>query len=89
VCFDRVIASGLARALETAELVVAELDEAPRREIEQWLDLRELRGGRLRDIPEDELEDAFLSALGGAAKMTALDWAGRRSSRRTGNGSPT
>ncbi len=76
VCFDRVITSGLPRALETAQLVVAELEEPPRREIEQWPDLRELRGGRLRDIPEDELEDVFLSAFRGVASRHATFLAG-------------
>ena len=52
--FDRVITSGLARTVETAELV------APGRRLEEWEDLRELEGGRLGDLPEDELEHAFL-----------------------------
>ena len=52
--FDRVITSGLARTVETAELV------APGRWLEEWEDLRELEGGRLGDLPEDELEHAFL-----------------------------
>jgi broad specificity phosphatase PhoE len=52
--FDRVITSGLARTVETAELV------APGRQHEEWEDLRELEGGRLGDLPEDELEQAFV-----------------------------
>jgi broad specificity phosphatase PhoE len=53
VGFDRVLTSGLPRTLETARLVVADAEP------ESWPDLVELRGGRLGDIPEDELEVAF------------------------------
>ena len=52
--FHRVITSGLARTVETAELV------APGHRHEAWEDLRELEGGRLGDLPEDELEQAFV-----------------------------
>jgi probable phosphoglycerate mutase len=52
--FDRVITSGLARTVETVELV------APGREHEEWDELRELEGGRLGELPEDELEQAFV-----------------------------
>ena len=52
--FDRVITSGLARTVETAELV------APGHGHEALEDLRELEGGRLGDLPEDELEQAFV-----------------------------
>lgn len=54
--FDRVITSGLPRTLETARIV------APGIEPESWPDLREIESGRLGDIPEDELERAFLEA---------------------------
>lgn len=54
--FDRVITSGLPRTVETARLV------APAVEPETWPDLREIESGRLSDIPEDELESAFLNA---------------------------
>jgi probable phosphoglycerate mutase len=59
VQFDRVLASGLRRTLETARLVV------PDREPEIWHDLREISGGRVSEIPEDELEEAFLGAFRG------------------------
>jgi probable phosphoglycerate mutase len=52
--FDRVITSGLARTVETAKIV------APDREHEEWEELRELEGGRLGELPEDELEQAFV-----------------------------
>jgi broad specificity phosphatase PhoE len=53
--FDRVITSGLPRTVETAELV------APGVEHEAWPELREIEGGRLGDLPEDELEAAFVA----------------------------
>jgi probable phosphoglycerate mutase len=51
---DRVITSGLPRTAETAELV------APGHTFEHWPELRELEGGRLSDLAEDELEQAFV-----------------------------
>jgi broad specificity phosphatase PhoE len=54
--FDRVITSGLLRTLETARIVAHE------REPESWPELREIEPGRLGDIPEDEIERAFLEA---------------------------
>jgi broad specificity phosphatase PhoE len=54
--FDRMITSGLLRTLETARIVAHE------REPESWPELREIESGRLGDIPEDELERAFLEA---------------------------
>jgi broad specificity phosphatase PhoE len=52
--FDRVITSGLPRTIETARIV------APDGEPESWPELREIESGRLGDIPEDELERAFV-----------------------------
>jgi broad specificity phosphatase PhoE len=57
VRFDRVLTSGLSRALETARIV------APDVEPESWQELRELDTGRLADIPEEELERAFVGAF--------------------------
>jgi broad specificity phosphatase PhoE len=54
IAFDRVITSGLPRTLETARIV------APENEPEEWPELRELEGGRLGELPEDELEQAFV-----------------------------
>jgi broad specificity phosphatase PhoE len=54
--FDRVITSGLPRTVETARIV------APDAELESWPELREIESGRLGDIPEDELERAFVEA---------------------------
>jgi broad specificity phosphatase PhoE len=55
ITFDRVVTSGLPRTLETAGIV------APSVELESWPELREIEAGRLTDIPEDEIEQAFVS----------------------------
>ena len=57
--FDRVITSGAPRTLETAALV------APNHEHESWPELYEIAGGRLSEIPEDELEQEFVHAFRG------------------------
>ena len=59
VRFDRVLASGLPRAVETAHIV------APGTTPEQWPELRELRGERLSGIPPEELESEFVQAFRG------------------------
>ncbi len=61
--FDRVITSGLERTLQTADVVLQEMKQ--RVEIEALPALREIEGGKLADIPDDELRDAFLGALDG------------------------
>jgi broad specificity phosphatase PhoE len=63
--FDRVITSGLPRTLETARIV------APCAELESWPELREVEPGRLDDIPEDELERAFVEAWRGVVPEEA------------------
>jgi len=57
---DRVVTSGLRRTIETAALV------APRIEAETVPELRELRGGRLDELPEAEVENAFVGFFDGA-----------------------
>ena len=64
--FDRVLASDLPRTIETAEIV------APEHQVERWPDLREIRGGHLGAIPEDELEEAFVHAFRGVVPEEAL-----------------
>jgi probable phosphoglycerate mutase len=59
VHFDRVLASGLPRTVETARIV------APGAELEEWPELRELRGDRLSGIPVEELEHEFVHAFRG------------------------
>ncbi|HMJ01038.1 MAG TPA: histidine phosphatase family protein [Gaiellaceae bacterium] len=59
VHFERAVTSGLPRALETARIV------APGVEREVWPDLRELEGGRLDDIPEEDIERAFTGVFRG------------------------
>jgi broad specificity phosphatase PhoE len=56
---DRVVASDLPRTVETARIV------APGQRVEEWPELREIRGGQLGAIPEEELEDAFVHAFRG------------------------
>jgi probable phosphoglycerate mutase len=58
--FDRVLTSGLPRTVETAQLVLQQM--AQRASIEEWPELRELQGGRLRDIPTEQLEQEFLAS---------------------------
>jgi broad specificity phosphatase PhoE len=65
ITFDRVVTSGLARTLQTACVV------APRHEPESWPELRELEGGRLADIPDDELERTFTGAFDGVVPLDA------------------
>jgi probable phosphoglycerate mutase len=57
VTFDLVVTSGLPRTLETAEVVVPDAD------VEQWPGFAEWRGGRLDDVPREELEQLFVGAL--------------------------
>ena len=59
VRLDRVITSGLPRTIETARIV------APGIEPETWPEFREIEGGRLQDIAEDELEAVFKGAFRG------------------------
>jgi broad specificity phosphatase PhoE len=56
---DRVVASPLPRTQETAALV------APGHEAEVWPELRELKGGKLSEIPLEEREEAFVHAFRG------------------------
>jgi len=56
---DRVLASGLPRTVETAEIV------APGHELERWPELREISGGRLSEIPPEALEHEFVHAFRG------------------------
>ncbi len=57
VQFDLVVTSSLPRTVETATIV------APESEIEELHGFDEWRGGRLDDVPRDELEQLFVGAL--------------------------
>jgi probable phosphoglycerate mutase len=63
VLFDRVIVSDLPRTAETALCVLAETGQHA--DIEKWPELREIRGGDLAAIADEELKDAFLGAFDG------------------------
>ena len=59
ITFDRVVTSGLPRAVETARIV------APDRAPESWPEFREIEPGRLTDLedPETAFAEAFSGAL--------------------------
>jgi broad specificity phosphatase PhoE len=59
IVFDRVLTSGLRRSVETARIV------APEAALEEWPELRELRGARLSEIPTERLEEEFVHAFRG------------------------
>lgn len=61
--FDRVIASGLPRTIETAERVLAATGQTVG--IETWPEWREIRSGRLPDLTPGEVERAFLGIFDG------------------------
>ena len=71
VRFDRVVASGLARTLETAALALAACGQPLEVEIDTAL--QEIRGGRLSAIPRDRLADAFLGAFSGDGDEDEID----------------
>ncbi|UXH78356.1 histidine phosphatase family protein [Roseateles amylovorans] len=58
VRFDRVIVSGLPRTVQTAELVLRHADQTAL-STQVWPEWQEIRGGRLGEIPPDELVQAF------------------------------
>jgi probable phosphoglycerate mutase len=61
--FDRVLASGLPRTVETARIV------APEHEPEAWPELQEIRGDRLSAIPPELLEESFVHAFRGIVPL--------------------
>lgn len=63
VVFDRVIVSGLPRTVETAARVLQAAGLA--HPVDTWPDLQEIRGGRLADIPPDQLRAAFTGIFSG------------------------
>lgn len=67
VPFDRCVTSGLRRTVETAEIVAG----GRGLELEAWPELREIAPGRLADVPEEEIEQAFLHAWRGSVPRDA------------------
>ncbi len=59
VTLDRVLTSGLRRTVETARIV------ARAATLEEWPELRELRGDKLASIPPEQLEAEFVHAFRG------------------------
>jgi broad specificity phosphatase PhoE len=57
--FDRALTSSLPRTIETARIV------APSADLEEWPELRELRGDKLSAIPAERLEEEFVHAFRG------------------------
>jgi probable phosphoglycerate mutase len=76
--FDRVVVSGLPRTVETAARVLqaAGLSDLP---IDSDERLREIRSGRLADIPRDRLRAAFLGAFAGGADVESHRFLGGES----------
>jgi broad specificity phosphatase PhoE len=77
VRFDRIVTSGLPRTMETAAQVLAGVQQHARIEIDT--SLREIRGGRLADIPRDGLEAAFLGAFRSGPDIEAQRFLGGES----------
>ncbi len=65
--FDRVVVSGLARTVETAQRVLAAAGLDPA--ITHDPRLEEIRPGRLADIPRDRLRAAFTGVFDGSADV--------------------
>lgn len=61
--FDRVIVSGLPRTVETAALVLQATGQQI--ELEHWTQLQEIRGGKLAEIPDSDLHEAFIGVFEG------------------------
>lgn len=62
VRFDRVVTSGLVRTVETARLALAAAGQ-PDAAVESMPAFEEIRPGRLADIPDDALHEAFTGAF--------------------------
>jgi broad specificity phosphatase PhoE len=77
VKFDKVVTSGLNRTLETAARVLAAAGQPLPLEVEPALE--EIRGGRLADIPPDQVREAFLGAFRGGPDREAARFLGGES----------
>ena len=63
ITIDRALTSGLVRTRETAQQMLDAAQLSP--PLEHWPALQEIRGGRLSEIRDDELRDAFIAAFEG------------------------
>lgn len=72
IVFDRVIVSGLPRTVETAQRVLAEMPAMQARNLalEPWPELQEIRGGKLAEIPEHDVAQAFIGAFEAGCRRT-------------------
>jgi broad specificity phosphatase PhoE len=77
VRFDKVLASGLPRTLETAERVLVAAGQRMAVAVDPRL--QEIRPGRLADIPPDQLAQAFLGAFSGGGQVEAHRFLGGES----------
>ncbi len=77
VRFDRALVSGLPRTVQTAERVLAAAGQ--NLSLEHHPALREIRSGRLADIPPDQLEQAFLGAFRARADVESQRFLGGES----------
>ncbi|MBL8670879.1 MAG: histidine phosphatase family protein, partial [Alphaproteobacteria bacterium] len=64
VPFDRAVSSGLRRTLETARIVLGRRDIA----IEDEPDIKEIRGGRLDDLPREARAEALVRGFDAAGR---------------------
>jgi len=74
VRFDRVVASGLVRTLETAQRVLAAAGQDA--DVVRDPRLEEIRSGRLDAIAPDQLRAAFTGVFSGAADVESLQFLG-------------
>jgi broad specificity phosphatase PhoE len=61
--FDRVIISGLPRTVETASIVLQQTEQLI--EMQAWAALQEFHGGKLEEIADEDLKEAFTGAFRG------------------------
>lgn len=77
VRFDRVLVSGLARTVETAERVLAAASQSLPMGIDRRLE--EIRPGRLEDLPRDTLQAAFTGVFSATADVESHRFLGGES----------
>jgi broad specificity phosphatase PhoE len=63
ISFDRVVATGLSRTMETAAIVLRAREQPADLHIEANPGLQEIRGTRTIDLPRAELEPLFLNSM--------------------------